>query len=96
MQEGWWQFALDDTPAKLQRCSCEANKCATPDCEYVTNEKSNVLLQIQISLAMYAGCAQFKELQGRFFLYRMPSGTAAAHVKPRTDRSLTHGQSMFT
>jgi hypothetical protein len=74
----------------------QSNKCATPDCEYDTNEKSNVLLQIHTSLTMYAGCAQFKELQGRFFLYRMPSGTAAAHVKPRTDRSLTHGQSMFS
>jgi hypothetical protein len=24
VQEGCWQFALEDTPAKLQRCSCEA------------------------------------------------------------------------
>jgi hypothetical protein len=72
----------------------QSNKYATPDCEYVTNEKSNVLLQIHTSLTMYAGCAQFKELQGRFFLYRVPS--ERADVKPRTDRSLTHGQSMFS
>jgi hypothetical protein len=92
VQEGCtWGYSC-----KASKMLLRSNKCATPDCEYVTNEKSNVLLQIHTSLAMYAGCAQFKELQGRFFLYRMPSGTAAAHVKPRTDRSLAHGQSMFT
>jgi hypothetical protein len=30
----------------------QSNKYATPDCEYVTNEKSNVLLQIHTSLCM--------------------------------------------
>jgi hypothetical protein len=41
---------------KVSKMLLRSNKCATPDCEYVTNEKSNVLLQIHTSLAMYAGC----------------------------------------
>ncbi len=43
-----WRYSC-----KASKMLLQSNKCATPDCEYVTNEKSNVLLQIHTPLTMY-------------------------------------------
>jgi hypothetical protein len=66
VQEGWVVVCTWRYSCKASKMLLQSKKCATPDCEYVTNEKSNVLLQIHTSLTMYGIVLNWKNFKVDF------------------------------